>query len=218
VLAESGFITQYLSEHFGQDTTMMPKRWKEGREGQVGGETEEWLRWQYFLHFVEGSLMPILTVAMILGIMKGPRVPFFIRPVTAMVANRVFSSFVFPNIQSLLGFLEKQLETSEGDFLCGKHLTSADVLISFALVSAKDKVRKPGMRHMNTSLRASKIQLTIRVLQIAEFGSWPSGDPKVSLPKLYAYIDRLESEPGYKKSVEKIKEIDSSLGVDFKRF
>jgi glutathione S-transferase len=56
------------------------------------------------------------------------------------------------------------------------------------------------------------------MLQIAEFGSWPSGDPKISLPKLYGYIERIESEAGYKKSIEKIKQIDANLGVDFKRF
>ncbi|KAI0393620.1 hypothetical protein F5Y17DRAFT_302342 [Xylariaceae sp. FL0594] len=190
VLAESGFITQYLSEHFGEGTTMMPKRWKEGREGQAGGETEEWLRWQYYLHFVEGSLMPQLILAMVLGIIKGPRIPFFIRPITGMVANQIFASFIFPNIQRMLVFLEKELETSGGDFLCGNNLTSADVLISFALISSKNK--------------------------IAEFGAWPSGDPKVSLPKLFAYIERLESQPGYKRSVEKIQEIDATLGITFK--
>ncbi|KAI8628597.1 hypothetical protein F5Y19DRAFT_476146 [Xylariaceae sp. FL1651] len=189
ILAESGFITQYLSEHFGQDTTMMPKRWKDGQEGKVGGETEEWLRWQYTLHFVEGSLMPILMIAMVVGMMKSPKVPFFIRPVTSLVANQIFSSFVLPNVKSQLGFLERQLETSEGDFLCGKNLTSADILISFALITAKDKV--------------------------AGFGAWPAGGPKALFPKLYDYIDRLESEPGYKKSVEKIEQIDSSLGVKF---
>jgi glutathione S-transferase len=141
VLAESGFITQYLSEHFGHETTMMPKRWKDGQEGKAGGETEEWLRWQWMLHFVEGTFMGYLMLVVVINIFKSPNVPFFIRPITSMVANQVFSSYLFPNIKSQLGFLEKQLETSGGDYLCGKNLTSADVLISFALVQAKEKVR-----------------------------------------------------------------------------
>lgn len=189
VLAESGFITQYLSEHFGQDTTMAPKRWKDGQEGKVGGETEEWLRWQYLLHFVEGTFMSTLMMAVVIGMLKTNKVPFFIRPVTSIVANQVLSSFVLPNLKGQLALLEKQLETSDGEFLCGKNLTSADVLISFGLVSVKEKV--------------------------AEFGSWPAGGPRTVYPKLYAYIERLESEPGYKRSVEKIKQIDSSLGVEF---
>ncbi|KAI1739872.1 putative glutathione S-transferase [Xylaria scruposa] len=189
VLAESGFITQYLSEHFGQETTMMPKRWKDGQEGKVGGETEEWLRWQYILHFVEGSFMSTLMMAVVVNMLKSNKVPFFIRPITGMVASQILSSFVLPTLKGQLAFLEKQLETSGGNFLCSKNLTSADVLISFGLVSIKDRLQ--------------------------EFGSWPAGGPKSVYPKLFSYIARLESEPGYKRSVEKIKEIDSSLGIEY---
>ncbi|KAI1747916.1 putative glutathione S-transferase [Xylaria castorea] len=189
VLAESGFITQYLSEHFGQETTMMPKRWKDGQEGKVGGETEEWLRWQHLLHFVEGSFMSTLMMAVVVNMLKSNKVPFFIRPITGMVANQVLSSFVLPTLKGQLAFLEKQLETSGGNFLCGKNLTSADVLISFGLVSIKDRLE--------------------------EFGAWPAGGPKTVYPKLFSYIARLESEPGYKRSIEKIKEIDTSLGIEY---
>ncbi|GAW23951.1 hypothetical protein ANO14919_135290 [Xylariales sp. No.14919] len=188
VLAESGFITQYLSEHFGQDTTMMPKRWKEGQDAKVGGETEEWLRWQYTLHFVEGSFMSTMMMAVVIGMLKSNKVPFFLRPITSIVANQILSSFVLPNVKGQLGFLEKQLETSGGDFLCGKNLTSADVLISFGLVSVKDRLE--------------------------DFGSW-SAPPQTIYPKLFAYITRLESQPGYKRSIDKIKEIDSSLAIDY---
>ncbi|KAI1187014.1 hypothetical protein F5B17DRAFT_401284 [Nemania serpens] len=189
VLAESGFITQYLSEHFGKETTMMPKRWKDGQEGKVGGETEEWLRWQYMLHFVEGSFLSMLLRAVAISMLKSTKVPFYIRPITSMVANQILSSFIQPNLQRQLAFLEQQLETSGGDFLCGKNLSSADVLISFGLISAKDRVQ--------------------------DFGTWPAGGPRALYPKVYAYIERLESQPGYKRSIEKIKEIDSSLGIDY---
>ncbi|KAI1448248.1 glutathione S-transferase [Annulohypoxylon stygium] len=189
VLAEGGFIVQYLSEHFGQGTTMMPKRWKEGQEGKVGGETEQWMRWQYLLHYVEGSLMSMLVMAMVLGALKSPQVPFFIRPITSLVVNQIFSRLVLPNAKAQLGFLEQQLETSGGDYLCGPDLTSADVLISFGLIAAKDRFET--------------------------FGAWEAGGPKQLFPKVFAYIDRLESHPGYKKSIEKVKEIDSSLGIQF---
>lgn len=67
VLAESGFIAQYLCDHFAQGTTMLPPRYKEGQDGKVGGETEEWMRLQYFLQYVEGSLMPPLVTDLILS-------------------------------------------------------------------------------------------------------------------------------------------------------
>lgn len=65
VLAESGLITEYLTEHFGAGTTLAPTRWQEGKEGQVGGETEAWMRYKYLLHYCEGSLMPLLNVLLV---------------------------------------------------------------------------------------------------------------------------------------------------------
>lgn len=67
ILAESGFIAQYLCDHFAQGTTMMPRRYKDAQDGKVCGETEEWMRLQYYLQYVEGSLMPPLIVALILS-------------------------------------------------------------------------------------------------------------------------------------------------------
>ncbi|KAI0023136.1 glutathione S-transferase [Xylariomycetidae sp. FL0641] len=189
VLAESGFIVQYLSEHFGLATTMLPKRWKDGQEGKVGGETEEYLRWQYILHFVEGTIMSRAMMAIVLLAIKGPDVPFFIRPVTALVSNQVMGVLIAPALKAQFAFLEKQLETSSGDYICGKDLTSADVLLSFVLISLKGRM--------------------------SEFGKFGEGGPQAAYPKLYAYIDRLQELPGYKRSVQKIKDIDPSFKIEF---
>ena len=64
VLAESGLIIEYLLDHYGKG--LIPKRFVEGKEGQVGGETEEWLRYRYYMHYAEGSLMPYLVLAILL--------------------------------------------------------------------------------------------------------------------------------------------------------
>lgn len=65
VLAESSFIIEYLIEHFGE--WLAPKKWREGMEGKVGGETESWLRYRYFLPYGEGSLMPYLIIALLMN-------------------------------------------------------------------------------------------------------------------------------------------------------
>lgn len=188
VLAETGFIAEYLSEHFGQGTTLLPKRYQDGLDGKIGGETEEWMRYHYFLHYNEGSFMGPLIMAMIFGALKSPKVPFFVRPITSMIANQLFAAVVFPSTKSHLEFLENQLTTSGGDYLCGKNLTAADIVISFGLMTAKDKFK--------------------------DFGKWEA-PPQELFPKVWAFIDRMEAQPGYKKSCEKIKEIDDSFGIKF---
>ena len=62
IIAESGFIVEYLTEHFAPH--LAPKRYQEGKDGQVGGETEEYLRFRYYMHYAEGSLMSMLLIAL----------------------------------------------------------------------------------------------------------------------------------------------------------
>lgn len=53
---------EYLAENFAPH--LIPKRYLDGKDGQVGGETEEWLRYRYFMHYVEGSLMGVLVLGL----------------------------------------------------------------------------------------------------------------------------------------------------------
>ena len=65
VLAESGLIVEYLIDHFAP--RLVPKRYAEGKEGQLGGETESWLRYKYYMHYVEGSIMPYLVTTLLVN-------------------------------------------------------------------------------------------------------------------------------------------------------
>lgn len=71
VLAESGVIMEYLCDHFGGNK-LVPKRYVEGNEGEIGGESEEWLRYRYFMHYVEGSLMGFLVMQLVMDSMVPP--------------------------------------------------------------------------------------------------------------------------------------------------
>ncbi|KXX82515.1 Glutathione S-transferase 1 [Madurella mycetomatis] len=185
VLTESGFIAQYLCEHFARGKTLLPKRYRDGQEGKVGGETEEWMRYQHLLHYAEGSLMPPTLVALILSILKSSRIPFIVRPITSGVADKMFAAFVVPDVSKHLAFLESQLETSpnNGSYLCGTHLTAADILVSFPLLLVRQRVG---------GLSAGK------------------GEPKIAdkYPKLWAYLQRLQEEPGYMQAEARIDELE----------
>jgi glutathione S-transferase len=47
-------------------------------------------------------------------------------------------------------------------------------------------------------------------------GKGRAGVTKEAYPKLWAYVEKLESEPGYLKAAEKIKEIDGKFEATFK--
>ena len=102
-----------------------------------------------------------------------------------MVANQMISKVVQPNVARNLALLESYL--AESPYLCGDHLSAADILLSFPLIAAQDRVK--GM------------------------GEFEKGPPEKTFPKLYEYIARLEQEPGYKKSSDKIREIEGTFYV-----
>ncbi|KAL8664238.1 MAG: hypothetical protein Q9202_003188 [Teloschistes flavicans] len=138
VLAESGPIAEYLIDHFGPQ--LAPSKWQDGRENQVQGETEQWLRYRYYMHYTEGTLMPYLVTALLLSIIRA-KSPFFIKPVANAIAGNITSMFLNPNLDSNLSFLESQIKSSPdgGGFLCGSKLTGADILMSFPLGAAKGR-------------------------------------------------------------------------------
>lgn len=63
VLAESAAITEYLCDYFGK--WLVPQRYRDGKDGQIGGETESWLRFRMLMHYAEGSLMPFMLLGIV---------------------------------------------------------------------------------------------------------------------------------------------------------
>ncbi|KAI9807047.1 MAG: hypothetical protein M1825_005764 [Sarcosagium campestre] len=139
LLAESSNIIEYVSDHFG--SSLVPKRYADGKEGQVGGESEEWLRHRFLMHYAEGGLMVYLVIALIANNIRNSPVPFFIKPITGMIAGKIESSFLQPNFKTSFDFLESQISSSPGggDYLCGKELTGADIMMSFPLIAARGR-------------------------------------------------------------------------------
>lgn len=74
VLAESGFICEYLCDHYGK--WLIPQRYQDGKDGQAGGETASWLRYRYYMHYAEGSLMPLMLITLLVSNIKNSPVPF----------------------------------------------------------------------------------------------------------------------------------------------
>ncbi|KAF2197584.1 glutathione S-transferas-like protein [Delitschia confertaspora ATCC 74209] len=137
VIAESSAIIEYLVDHFGSH--LIPKRYQEGREGVVGGETEEWLRYRYLMHYPEGSLMPILVFSVVINAIRNSPVPFFLKPIVRGVANKVDTLFINPEMKRNLVFLEDYLSKSAGEFFAGSQLTAADFSIVFPIEGVMSK-------------------------------------------------------------------------------
>lgn len=63
ILAESGHIIEFLCGYYGQ--WLIPLRYPPGRPGEIGAESESWLRYFHLLHYAEGSFMPLNLAAIL---------------------------------------------------------------------------------------------------------------------------------------------------------
>lgn len=138
IIAESETIVEYLCEHFGRH--MIPQRYPEGKEGVIGAENKEFMRYKFLMGYSEGSFMTILIVGLIILNIRNAPVPFFLKPITRGVADKVDSSFVNPELKKHCNFLEDYLAQSSGEFFAGNILTGADIMIHFALEAGTKRV------------------------------------------------------------------------------
>jgi glutathione S-transferase len=110
VIAETGAIIEYIVER------------ADGRLG-APGERDDALRYRHFLHYAEGSVMPVLFVKLVLS-----RVPLLGR-----VALKRFQ----PMVDVHMNYVESEL--SGRPWFAGESFTAADIMMSFPLEAARSR-------------------------------------------------------------------------------
>jgi glutathione S-transferase len=112
-VAESAAILEYLVERHGG-----------GRLVPAPGSSEH-LRYRYYMHYAEGSLMPPLLVKLLASRIRSAPLPFFVKPIARKIGDGLDSAFSDPNLRRHIAFLEAELATSK--WFAGDELTAADI-------------------------------------------------------------------------------------------
>ena len=123
-LAESGAIVEYLADRYGA-----------GRLAPAFGSPER-VRYLYWMHFAEGSMMPPLLLKLIFDRIKSSS-PLLVRPIARAIADKTLDTFVLPNLARLLDFTEGELGRS--DWFAGSLFSAADINMSFAIEAARSR-------------------------------------------------------------------------------
>lgn len=121
-VAESGAIIEYLAQAHGRGA-MVPA---------IG--TPAWRECTFWLHYAEGSLMPPMLLRLVFEKMKTNPMPFFIKPVAKMIADKTNQVFIGPQLKTHLSFVDDQLAGRR--WLVGDDLSAADIQMSFPLEAA----------------------------------------------------------------------------------
>jgi len=118
VLAESGAIMETLLERFG-----------EGRL-KPAFNSPDMIRYRYWMHAAEGSLMPVLLLKLIFTKMESA-LPWFLRPIARAISGKVHQSYIHPTLKGLLDCMESEL--SRSSWFAGDAFTAADIQMSYAV-------------------------------------------------------------------------------------
>jgi glutathione S-transferase len=122
VMAESGAIVETVIEQYGN-----------GRLAPAVG-TPERMRYRYWLHYAEGSAMPPLLLKLVFDKIESSKMPFFVKPIAKAIAGKAKSSFITPQINTHLDFMEAELGKSR--WFAGNDFSGADIQMSFPLEAA----------------------------------------------------------------------------------
>ena len=119
--AESGAIIEHLVERHGQGRLAPP----------TGSPARR--RYTYWLHYAEGSLMPLLVTKLVFSRLPALS-PFFVRPVVRALVRNVNRGYLDPQLRQHLGFLEGEL--TKNAWFAGEEFSAADVQMSFPVEAA----------------------------------------------------------------------------------
>ncbi len=124
-LAESGAIIEYVVGRYGAD-----------RLAPALG-TVEHVRYLYWLHYAEGSMMPPLLMRLVFNRIANAPMPFFVKPVARGIAQKANDTFIGPQLKLHLDYLEGELGNSE--WFAGREFSAADIQMSFPLEAARQR-------------------------------------------------------------------------------
>jgi glutathione S-transferase len=120
-IAESGAIVEYIVETYGNGRLIPPSK------------TPDRLRYTYWLHYAEGSAMPLL-LQKLLFTLAPRRAPAVLRPMMKLAFAPLLSRIVEPQLKQHIAFWEGELSKSE--WFAGSEFTAADIQMSFPLEAA----------------------------------------------------------------------------------
>lgn len=122
VVAESAVIISYLIDKYDTDKKFSITDEKSAQQAN------------YWLHFAEGSMMPFLVMTLVFNKVKTAPMPFFVRPIARKIADQVMKSFLTPNVENTLRFVEAHL--SQTTWFAGDTMSAADFQMIFPLEAA----------------------------------------------------------------------------------
>ncbi|MBP1852657.1 glutathione S-transferase family protein [Rhizobium halophytocola] len=122
VLAESGAICDYLIDTYGPTSGLRP-----------APDTDAFLAYRYWLHYAEGSAMPLLLLKLIFAKLPS-QVPWFLKLPAGLISKGFAAKLVDPQMKTHMTYWNDEL--SRTGWFAGEQFSAADIMMSFPVETA----------------------------------------------------------------------------------
>lgn len=122
-VAETGAIVEYLLDTYGGGRLRPARGTAEGRQ------------FTYWLHYAEGSIMPLMVMTLIFRRVESAPMPFFVKPIARAIVGKVRNGYLDPNIKTHLDYME--VEIGSTGWFAGDNFSAADIQMSFPVEACK---------------------------------------------------------------------------------
>lgn len=131
ILAESGAILEYLQETYDPASLLRPE------------SPGEKLACRFWLHYAEGSLMPLLMMKLVFSSLGKKPVPWALRPVGKALGQGVQKAWLNKQLVTHADYIENHLAQSA--WFAGDTFSIADIQMSFPVMAL---LARGGMRDL----------------------------------------------------------------------
>ncbi|OXT00512.1 glutathione S-transferase [Notoacmeibacter marinus] len=129
IVAESGAITEYLVRKYDGEGVLKPS------------DEENFRRYTYWLHYAEGSAMPVLLLKLIFSVLP-ERTPFLVKPVAKAICKGATDKLIDPQVKDHVAFWETELQRD--GYFAGSAFSAADIMMSFPVEAGIDRIEYDG--------------------------------------------------------------------------
>lgn len=146
ILAESGAIIEYLQETYDSESRLKPL------------VMEDKLQYHFWLHYAEGSLMPLLMIKLVLSRLGKAPVPWLLRPVGNALGQGVAKAYLNKQIATHARFIEAHLTHSP--WFAGKAFSAADIQMIFPVIALVSRGGIHNLPHLQAWLKNAQLRPT----------------------------------------------------------
>lgn len=117
ILAESGAILEYLQETYDVESRLKPR------------DPHDKVQYRFWLHYAEGSLMPLLLMKLVFSSLGKPPIPFGLRGLGKVLGQGVQKAWLNRQLETHASYIDAHL--AQNRWFAGDALSMADIQMSF---------------------------------------------------------------------------------------